>query len=111
VSKAVVLGFLLAATILEAFGDAIVRMGINQPSLVPRALLFLAGAVLLFGYGLALNLAPIEFGRVVGLYVATLFVVWQVVNFIVFQKLPTAPILLGGVLIIAGGGIMAFWER
>ena len=40
----------------------------------------LIGTVLLFGYGLSLNLAPLEFGQVVGLYVATLFVVWQIIN-------------------------------
>src|SRR5256885_1495400 len=33
-----------------------------------------------FGYGFFLNLAPIEFGQVVGLYIATLFVVWQVID-------------------------------
>jgi hypothetical protein len=111
VNKLTVLGFLIVATTLEAFGDAIVRMGLNQHSLAPRALLFFAGAVLLFGYGLSLNLAPIEFGRVVGLYIGTLFVVWQIVNFVAFRSLPTVPILLGGALIIAGGSIVTFWQR
>jgi hypothetical protein len=49
------------------------------------SLLFIAGAILLFGYGLSVNLAPVDFGRVVGLYVAILFIMWQVINFIVFQ--------------------------
>jgi hypothetical protein len=40
-----------------------------------------------------LNLPPVEFGRVVGLYIATLFVVWQVVNFFVFGVLPVTPVL------------------
>jgi hypothetical protein len=111
VNKLTVLGFLMVATTLEAFGDAIVRMGLNQHSLAPRALLFFAGAVLLFGYGLSLNLAPIEFGRVVGLYIGALFVVWQIVNFVAFRSLPTVPILLGGALIIAGGSIVTFWQR
>jgi small multidrug resistance family-3 protein len=78
---------------------------------MPRALMFLAGAVFLFGYGLSLNLAPAEFGRVVGLYIATLFVVWQIVNFIAFRALPTAPMLAGGALIIAGGLIVTFWNN
>ena len=111
VNKLTVLGFLIVATMLEALGDAIVRMGLNQHSLAPRALFFFAGAALLFGYGLSLNLAPLEFGRVVGLYIATLFVVWQIVNFAAFGSLPSVPILLGGALIIAGGGIVTFWER
>lgn len=108
--KLVILAFLIAATTLEASGDAIVRMGLNEQALVPRIVLFLIGAVLLFGYGLSLNLAPLEFGRVVGLYIATLFVVWQFVNFIAFRAVPTVPILIGGALIVAGGSIVTFWR-
>jgi hypothetical protein len=33
-----------------------------------------------------------------GLYIATLFVVWQIINFIFFRTLPTFPILAGGTL-------------
>jgi hypothetical protein len=102
--------FLLLATTLESFGDAIVRIGIGQTAWRPRSGLFLGGAILLFGYGLSLNLAPIEFGRVVGLYIATLFIVWQVVNFVVFRKLPDVPILTGGALIVGGGLIVTFWN-
>jgi len=109
-NKLVILSFLIVATTVEASGDAIVRMGLNEQALVPRIVLFLIGAILLFGYGLSLNLAPLEFGRVVGLYIATLFVVWQIISFIAFRSLPTIPILLGGALIIAGGCIVTFWR-
>lgn len=102
--------FLIVATTLETFGDAIVRVGIGQTAWLPRGALFLAGAVLLFGYGLSLNLAPIEFSRVVGLYIATLFVVWQVVNLIMFRSSPAAPVWFGGALIILGGLIVTFWD-
>ena len=102
--------FLIAATALETFGDAIVRIGIGQTAWLPRSGLFLAGALLLFGYGVSLNLAPIEFNRVVGLYIATLFIMWQVVNLIMFRSPPGMPILLGGALIVAGGLIVTFWE-
>ena len=111
VDKLIIVGFLIVATILEATGDAIVRMGLSQEGLVRRAMLFLAGAVLLFGYGLTLNLAPIEFGRVIGIYIATLFVVWQIVSFVAFRSVPSLPILAGGALILAGGSIVAFWDR
>jgi small multidrug resistance family-3 protein len=80
------------------------------PAVVARLGLFLAGAGLLCGYGTFLNLAPLEFGQVVGLYLATLFVVWQVINFVVFRALPTLPIVLGGSLVIAGGAIITFWK-
>src|ERR1700743_1343013 len=102
--------FLLVATSLETFGDAIVRIGIGQTAWLPRSGLFLAGAVLLFGYGLSLNLAPIEFHRVVGLYIATLFIVGQIVNLILFHTLPDLPILVGGALIVGGGLIVTFWN-
>jgi hypothetical protein len=102
--------FLILATSLETFGDAIVRIGIGQTAWLPRGALFLAGAILLFGYGLSLNLAPVEFNRVVGLYVAILFIVWQIVNLIVFRTLPDMPILAGGALIVVGGMIVTFWD-
>jgi hypothetical protein len=43
------------------------------------------------------------------LYVATLFVVWQIISFIVFRTLPALPVCVGGLLIIAGGLIITFW--
>jgi hypothetical protein len=109
--KLTVLGFLVAATVLEATGDAVVRIGIGQQSWPVRCLLFLSGAILLFGYGLSLNLAPVTFGRVVGAYIATLFVVWQIVNFIAFRSLPGWPTYVGGALILLGGAIVTFYGR
>jgi small multidrug resistance family-3 protein len=66
---------------------------------------------LLFGYGIFVNLPPGDFGRVVGLYIATLFIVWQVVNFAIFGTLPPEPVLVGGALIITSGGIVTFWVQ
>jgi small multidrug resistance family-3 protein len=101
---------LLIATILEVSGDAVVRTAIYNHAGPVRLCLFLAGAALLFGYGTFLNLAPLEFGQVVGLYLATLFLVWQVINFVAFRTTPTLPIVLGGSLVIAGGVIITFWK-
>jgi hypothetical protein len=106
----VILTFLVVATSLEATGDAVVRHGLGDHAWPQRAALFAAGGALLFGYGLMLNLAPLEFSKVVGLYIATLFVVWQVVNFFAFRTTPTPPILVGGALILAGGLIVSFWR-
>lgn len=105
-----IFGFVLVATVVESFGDAIVRLGIGQSAWLPRSGYFMAGAALLFCYGLSLNLAPIEFHRVVGIYIATLVVVWQVVNRIVFRIAPEPPVLLGGALIVVGGLIISFWR-
>jgi hypothetical protein len=102
--------FLGLATALEVSGDAVVRLAIYDHAGIFRIGLFLVGAALLFGYGSVLNLAPLEFGQVVGLYIATLFVVWQIVNFLFFRTLPTVPILVGGALVMAGGAIITFWK-
>ena len=101
---------LLIATTLEVSGDAVLRMGLYSHTGALRVIFFCGAAALLFGYGLFLNLAPLEFGRVVGLYIATLFVVWQVITYVAFRTLPSLPILLGGAFIIAGGAIVTFWK-
>lgn len=71
----------------------------------------IAGGLLLFGYGTSLNLAPVEFNQVVGMYIATLFVVWQIINYFAFGTLPTVPILLGGSLIVIGGILVTIWKQ
>ncbi len=102
--------FILIATILEVSGDAVVRTAIYKHTGLVRLGLMLIGAVLLFVYGFSLNLAPVEFGHVVGLYIATLFIVWQVINFIAFNIKPGVPICVGGALIVTGGLIVTFWK-
>ena len=102
--------FLLIATTLEVSGDALVRKALYAHVGLARVGLMLLGAGLLFGYGFSLNLAPLEFGQVVGLYIATLFVVWQIINAIAFRTFPTVPIAIGGTLIIAGGLVVSFWK-
>ena len=101
--------FLIFATTFEVVGDAIVRKAIYDHQGAVRIGLFAGGAALLLGYGTVLNLAPVEFSRVAGLYIATLFVVWQVVNYVAFQGVPTLPILVGGALIVGGGLLVTFW--
>jgi small multidrug resistance family-3 protein len=108
--KIPVLLALVIATTLEVTGDAMIRKGLFDHQGAWRISLFLLGMALLTGYGTFLNLAPLEFGQVVGLYVATLFVVWQVVTYFTFGTLPTLPVLAGGVLIVAGGLIVSFWK-
>jgi small multidrug resistance family-3 protein len=105
-----VLAFLIVATALEVAGDAIIRKSLFEHAGPARIALFLLGTVLVAGYATFLNLAPLEFGQVVGLYIATLFVMWQIITFIFFRTVPTLPILAGGVLIVAGGLIVSFWK-
>jgi small multidrug resistance family-3 protein len=102
--------FLLTATILEVNGDALIRIAIYEHDGLVRIMLAVAGAALLFGYGLTVNLAPLEFGQLAGLYIATLFIVWQIINLLVFRTIPSLPIVVGGTLIVAGGLIVTFWQ-
>ena len=107
----ITIAFLLVATSLEVTGDAVVRIAIYSYTGFQRAGLMLAfGMPLLLGYGFSLNLAPVEFRQVVGLYIATLFVVWQFINFAFFRTLPNLPIIAGGALIVLGGLIVTFWN-
>ena len=108
---ATIFGLLLIATILEAGGDAIVRVGLNTGAIPTRILLMLIGGVTLFCYGLTLNLAPLDFGPLIGAYVATFFVVAQIINLVVFRTLPGLPILVGGLFILTGGAIITLWRR
>lgn len=101
---------LALAALMEAGGDALLRKALLDSAGPARILWFLAGAAVLAGYGTFLNLAPLEFGQVVGLYIATLFVMWQIINFAVFRSAPTVPILAGGALIVLGGLIVSFWK-
>jgi hypothetical protein len=102
--------FVLLATVLEAVGDAVMRIGLHTHVLPYRVLLLVSGGALLAMYGASLNLAPVEFATVTGMYIACLFVVFQIVNFAVFHVLPTAGVVTGGALIVAGGCIVYFWR-
>jgi hypothetical protein len=101
---------LVIATTLEVIGDAVVRLALYDHAGPARVGLFMVGAAFLLGYGTFLNLAPVEFGRVVGLYISTLFVIWQLINFVVFRTPLTLPTVVGGSMIMAGGAIVTFWR-
>jgi hypothetical protein len=101
---------LLVATTLEVSGDAVVRLAIYEHAGLVRVAWFLGGAAMLLGYGYFLNIAPVEFGRIVGLYIATLFIVWQIINLLVFRTSPGLPVWIGGALVVTGGLIITFWR-
>jgi drug/metabolite transporter (DMT)-like permease len=101
---------LLGAAVLEAGGDAIVRRGLHADSTAWRLGLILVGGAVLMAYGVAVNLPPWDFGRLLGVYVALFFLVAQVINLVAFGVAPSLPILVGGALIIAGGVVMTVWQ-
>jgi drug/metabolite transporter superfamily protein YnfA len=111
VVRVAVLSLLLVATTLEAGGDAVVRVGLHQHTIGVRMLLLLLGGIMLFCYGVVLNQAPFDFGRLIGAYVATFFVVGQVINLVAFRTSPSVPVILGGLLIVAGGAVITLGNR
>jgi small multidrug resistance family-3 protein len=106
-----VLAFVIAATIFEAVGDAVMRIALQTGCALPgRIALFALASVLLALYGLFLNLAPVEFATVTGIYLASLFVAFQVVNYLFFRHVPSPGILLGGGFMLIGAAIIYFWK-
>jgi hypothetical protein len=102
--------FVLVATVFEAVGDAVVRIALHNSSSLTRVGLFIIGGLLLTLYGTSLNLAPVEFAAVTGMYIATLFVVFQITNYAFFRTFPTPAVVVGGTFIVTGGLIVSLWK-
>src|SRR5579859_1576473 len=98
--------YLVLAALLEVGGDALVRFGLRSGRWIGLA----AGAAVLFAYGLSVNLPKWDFGRLMGVYIALFFVVAQAVAVAVFHEKIRLPMLVGGLLIVAGGVLMTVWR-
>ena len=106
-----ILAYVIGATIFEAVGDAVMRVALRAPyAPAGRVLLFALASFLLTLYGLFLNLAPVEFATVTGIYLASLFIAFQIVNFLFFRHVPSVGVLVGGTFILAGAAIIYFWK-
>ena len=67
---------------------------------------------MLIVYGLVINTNRlIDFGRLMGLYIAVFFVVSQVLSLVLFGERPSAGLVLGGALVVAGGLVIQFGPR
>ena len=104
------LAVLFAAAGLEAGGDALIRAGLFGASPLRRLACLMMGALVLFLYGCVVNLPRLDFGRLLGIYVAAFFLMAQAINWIGFGQRPTLPICVGGSLIILGGLIISLWS-
>ena len=102
--------FIVAATVLESVGDAVMRIALHNHVMPLRIFLFALATLLLGMYGAALNLAPVEFSQATGIYIASLFVAFQAANYVFFRTVPSPGVLLGGVFIVAGAAIVATWK-
>ena len=105
-TRSVAFALLLLAAILEAGGDAVIRVGLHTSNSAMRWLLMVAGAAILFAYGYTVNAPGWDFGRLLGIYIVLLFVVAQIVSWLAFGQPPGTALLIGGALIVAGGVVI-----
>ncbi|MBW4038964.1 MAG: hypothetical protein HIU91_08840 [Acidobacteria bacterium] len=101
---------LTIAASLEVLGDSFFQSGLYRSTGSSRVQWFVFGAAVLGLYGLFVNLPQWDFGKLLGVYVALFFVVAQIIAKLRFHQSPTAPILAGGSLIVAGGLVITFWK-
>lgn len=104
------LAFIIAATIFEAIGDAVMRIALHYHVMPSRIFLFVLATLLLAMYGASLNLAPVEFAEATGIYIGSLFVAFQFANFVFFHQKPSPAVLVGGALIVSGAVVVAIWK-
>ncbi len=96
---------LVLAAALESGGDAAIRHGLVHG---PKTWVAL-GAVVLVLYGFAVNAnRVIDFGTLMGGYIAVFFVVSQVIAVLLMGERPAPMTLLGGAFIVAGGLIVQY---
>jgi small multidrug resistance family-3 protein len=98
------------AALLEVMGDACFQSGLHRSSGMSRGVWFVMGAAVLAGYGLFVNLPDWNFGKLLGVYVVLFFLMAQVVARVRFHESPSAPMVVGGALIVAGGLVMTLWR-
>ena len=98
------------AALLEVSGDACFQSALYQTTGVQRLSWIAAGVLVLSSYGVFVNLPPWDFGKLLGVYVVLFFVIAQIVAKLRFQQSPTAPVLAGGALIVAGGLVITLWK-
>ena len=89
---------LIVAAVLEIGGDALVRRGLES-----RAWMFALGAASLVIYGVVVNRGGLDFGRLMGVYIAVFFVISQIVTMIIYRELPALRTIVVGTFIVVGG--------
>lgn len=87
---------------MQVGGDALIRGGRRARGTG----LVLAGPAVLPAYGFTVNLTRLDFGRLMGLYIAVFVVVPRAVAVPAFKERRPVPVLVGGTLVVAGGPVL-----
>ncbi|MGB9236817.1 MAG: hypothetical protein WCC04_20605 [Terriglobales bacterium] len=106
-NRATTILVLLLAAALEASGDALMRAGLHRNATGHRALLFALATLVLFSYGWTVNAPPWDFGKLIGIYVVFFFLIAQFISWVFFKQSPSLTMWIGGMLIVAGGIVIA----
>ena len=106
-SRSTAILLLLLAALLEAGGDAIVRVGLHKNLLWQKTLLLALAGVVLVAYRWTVNSPPWDFGKLLGLYVVFFFLTAQTLSWLVFKQTPSLAVIVGGGFIVAGGVIIS----
>jgi len=97
----------LGSALLEVGGDAVVRKGLHGS----KALIILAGGLMLACYGLLVNTVRWDFSKLLGVYVAIFALVSVMCGRFVFGESVPASTWVGLGIIIAGGLVIQFGAK
>jgi len=101
------LAVLTVAAALEVSGDAVIRKGLRTSGLA----LVSAGFVILGSYGVIVNLVPVDFSRLLGVYVGVFALVSVLVGRFWFHDQVGASTWLGLAVVLLGSFIIQFGRR
>jgi small multidrug resistance family-3 protein len=101
------IAMLVLAAILEVGGDALIRNGLKGGGV----LLMIAGVIVLTAYGFMVNLTKLDFGHLMGIYIVLFFLVSQLIAVVMFKENLHMSVIVGGMLIAAGGLTLMLWHK
>jgi drug/metabolite transporter superfamily protein YnfA len=102
--RAIELGVLLLAAILEVTGDAIIRSGLRERGWTIVAL----GIATLGAYGVIANLLPLDFSKMLATYVGFFALVSVFIGRVFFHDVVPSSTWVGLLVILVGSAIVQF---
>jgi len=94
----------IAAAVFEVGGDALIRQGLRGSGWP----LIAVGCAVLALYGVAVNLVPWDFSKLLGIYIAFFAVVSILCGLLILRETVPVSTWLGLALIVAGGLVIQF---